>query len=397
MGQIGSMWYKIGAKTEELDNKLSNSKNKFVNFGNSAKTTFSEINQGIEVFQKIGQAIGDVIYAVNKSLDQRQEYVSGIVDEARLLGISTEETSKLVQASDDLFISQDKLNTALQAATRQGIDVSISGLQKLSEKYLALNPGVERSQFLLQTFGRSGADMGKLMEQGAEGIRTSMNAVENWMIVTEDTVMTVQAYKQSMDKAEEANENLSTGIANGTMPAVTNLNVAYADAINSMNKANFVQSLLSAGAWMLEGALRGVEVIFGQEKNSIDESTNALNNNTTATLQNATAKEILASKTSRGSIYDQSYLGSPGSSRGSIYDTGIDAGGASGLSMVVPAGYPNDSFKIGASTGEPVAIGKNAVNAGSEQLLQEMQGMRRELNRLPLALRDAYLFAVKNA
>jgi hypothetical protein len=98
--------------------------------------------------------------------------------------------------------------------------------------------------------------------------------------------------------------------------------------------------------------------------------------------------------TSRGSIYDPGYSLSPGSSRGSIYD---NAGGASGLSMVVPAGYPNDSFKIGASTGEPVAIGKNAVNAGSEQLLQEMQGMRRELNRLPLALRDAYLFAVKNA
>jgi len=396
MGQIGSMWYSIGAKTEELDNKLSNSRNKFVSFGNSAKTTFSEINQGIEVFQKIGQAIGDVIYAVNKSLDKRQEYVSSVVDEARLLGLDTEETSKLIQASDDLFISQDKLNTALQAATRQGIDVSISGLQKLSEKYLALNPGVERSQFLLQTFGRSGADMGKLMEQGAEGIRQSMNAVENWMIVTEDTVLTIEQYKQSTDKAEEANQSLSTSIANGTMPAVTNLNLAYADATNSMNKANFVQSLLSAGAWMLEGALRGVEVIFGQEKDGIDESTIALNNNTAATLQNATAKEILASTTSRGSIYDQSYLGSPGSSRGSIYDTGIDAGGASGLSMVVPAGYPNDSFKIGASTGEPVAIGKNAVSAGGEQLLQEVQGMRRELNRLPLALRDAYLFAVKN-
>jgi hypothetical protein len=96
------------------------------------------------------------------------------------------------------------------------------------------------------------------------------------------------------------------------------------------------------------------------------------------------------SYTSRGNISERPNYGS-------IYDTGIDAGGASGLSMVVPAGYPNDSFKIGASTGEPVAIGKNAVNSGSQEMLQEIQGMRRELNRLPLALRDAYLFAVKNA
>jgi hypothetical protein len=236
------------------------------------------------------------------------------------------------------------------------------------------------------------------MEQGAEGIRQSMNAVENWMIVTEDTVLTIEQYKQSTDKAEEANQSLSTSIANGTMPAVTNLNLAYADATNSMNKANFVQSLLSAGAWMLEGALRGVEVIFGEQAEEVDASTNSLNKNTQATLANANAQNVLASRTatSRGSIYDPSYTGGTlGTSRGSIYDT-TNAGGASGLSMVVPAGYPNDSFKIGASTGEPVAIGKNAVSAGGEQLLQEVQGMRRELNRLPLALRDAYLFAVKN-
>ncbi|MFA5153692.1 MAG: hypothetical protein WC554_14120 [Clostridia bacterium] len=394
MGQIGSMWYNIGAKTTDLEKGLSSSKNKFTALGKSAKASFTEINMGMEVFQKIGQAIGYVISAVNEMLDQRQKYVTTVVDEARLLGISTEETSKLIQASDDLFISQEKLNTALQAATRQGIDVSISGLQKLSEKYLALNPGVARSQYLLQTFGRSGADMGKLMEKGAEGIRESMNAVEDWMIVTKDTVLTIEQYKQSTDKAQEANENLKTSIANGTMPAVTKMNLAYADATNSMNKANFVQNILSAGAWMLEGALRGLDVIFGGYSDEVNNATNALNNNTQATLNNAAAQGILASKsfTSRGSIYDKTYTGGFGTSRGSIYD--VDAGGASGLSMVVPAGYPNDSFRIGATTGENVEISRG--NSKDSSLLAEIQGMRRELNRLPLALRDAYLFAVKS-
>ena len=391
------MWYNIGAKTADLEKGLDSSRSKFVSFGKSAATSFTAINQGLEVFQKIGQVISDVAIAVNKVLDQRQQYVSTVVDEARLLGLSTEETSKLIQASDDLFISQEKLNTALQAATRQGIDVSIVGLQNLSDKYLALNPGVERSQFLLQTFGRSGADMGKLMEKGAEGIRESMNAVSNWMIVTKDTVMTVEAYKQSMDRAKESQDNLKTSIATGVMPEATALNEQIARTNDSLRAAGAVSDTVSFAMFMWQGVLAGVEVLFGQQAIAVDTSTEALNRNTNATLNNAAAQGVLASRdsTSRGSIYDKTYTGGTyGSSRGSIYDT-PNAGGANGLSMVVPSGYPNDSFRIGATTGENVEITKGGTKDNS--LLVEIQGMRRELNRLPLALRDAYLFAVKNA
>jgi len=99
------------------------------------------------------------------SVNETVAYATEIDNMSRLLGISTEDTSRLVQASDDLFISQEKLQAALQAATRQGIDVSIEGLNRLSEQYLALPPGVERSEFVLKTFGRSGAERLALTQQ----------------------------------------------------------------------------------------------------------------------------------------------------------------------------------------------------------------------------------------
>lgn len=321
----------------------------------------------------VGKAIQAATQYVKEAIEKQDKYVTSVIDMSRVLGIDTEETSKLIQASDDLFISQEKLNTALLAASRQGIDVSISGLEKLSSRYLALNPGVQRTQFLLQTFGRSGADMGKLMEQGAEGIRNSMNAVEDWMIVTKDTVETVTAYKQSLDAASDANDGLAYSVANGTMPAVTEMNTAYADWINSMNEANFVQDVLSAGAWMLEGALRGLDVIFGGYSDEVDIATNALNNNTQATLNNAVAQGILASKsfTSRGSIYDKTYTGGVGTTRGSIYDTTPHFTGGM---FEIPSSYGNEGFRLGngdsASGGEGMKlIPKSEMNSNNNDVL----------------------------
>lgn len=77
-------------------------------------------------------AVGAGVEFLRQAVDETVNYATEIDNMSRLLGISTEETSRLVQASDDLFISQEKLSSGLQAATRQGIDVSIEGLKKLS-------------------------------------------------------------------------------------------------------------------------------------------------------------------------------------------------------------------------------------------------------------------------
>ena len=67
--------------------------------------------------------------------------------------------SRMIQAADDVGISQQSLTTAMEAATRKGIDVSIAGMQAIADQYLALGSGLERGKFLMDTFGRSGADM----------------------------------------------------------------------------------------------------------------------------------------------------------------------------------------------------------------------------------------------
>ena len=133
-------------------------------------------------------AVSGLIKFVSDAVNETVAYATEIDNMSRLLGLSTEETSRLVQASDDLFISQETLTSSLQAATRKGIDVSIEGLKKLADEYNSLPEGVTRSKFVLDTFGRSGAEMGKLMEQGAEGIEAATDAINDNLIITDQSM-----------------------------------------------------------------------------------------------------------------------------------------------------------------------------------------------------------------
>ncbi len=61
----------------------------------------------------------------------------------------------------------------MKLAAKDGIEPSIENLAKLSDEYLALAPGMERTQFLMDRFGRSGDEMGKLLEKGRDFLEGS--------------------------------------------------------------------------------------------------------------------------------------------------------------------------------------------------------------------------------
>ena len=165
-----------------------------------------------------GAAVSGLIKFMSDAVNETVAYATEIDNMSRLLGLSTEETSRLVQASDDLFISQETLSTSLQAATRKGIDVSIEGLKKLADEYNSLPEGVTRSKFVLDIFGRSGAEMGKLMEQGAAGIDAATAAIADNMIITQNSMADIMNYKRSVDNLNDAWFGLKLTIGQQVIP-----------------------------------------------------------------------------------------------------------------------------------------------------------------------------------
>ena len=201
-------------------------------FSSGAKLLNGDIGKIVSSIGKIGLATAGfsaLVDFMKKSVDETEKYVSSVTDMARVLGMSTEETSRLIQASDDLFISQDKLNTAMLAASRQGIDVSIEGLKELSTQYLQLEGGAARSQFVMKTFGRSGSEMGKLMEVGADGIDAATAAIADNLIVTAKSRVDIENYKRSIDNLNDSWQGIKYTVGNEVIPVLS----AYLDLLNS--------------------------------------------------------------------------------------------------------------------------------------------------------------------
>lgn len=165
---------------------------------------------------------------------------------SRSLGASADETSRLIQVSDDVRVSYETLQIAMKEAQKNGIDPSIDGLARLSDQYLALAPGVERTQFLLDKFGKSGLEMGKLMEKGGEGIRSASKAVSENLIMTEEGIQKTDDYQMKLDDLSDSWDGLSMAVGGVALEPVTN-------ALENIN------SILVQGSKVFQDAGKAIE------------------------------------------------------------------------------------------------------------------------------------------
>jgi hypothetical protein len=117
-------------------------------------------------------------------------------------GMSAEDSSRLLEVMGDLEISAEEVGTAFKFAEKNGFSPNIQSVLKLREQYLQLNPGMERTQFLLKEFGKSGISLQKFFETGDAADR--INEVNAALILTGQTLEDIQKYKDSTDEINDA-------------------------------------------------------------------------------------------------------------------------------------------------------------------------------------------------
>ncbi len=229
MGQIGSLWYNIGSKTTDFEKGLSNSKSKLTAFGNSFQKMAGISLSSAGAIALATKAVQESIEYVMKAVDAYDAYTLSIDNIARATGNQLEEMSRLTQVADDLFISQEQLNQALEIGAKKGLDMSVQGIKNLADEYNSLKTAQEKATLLNDNFGRSGLAMGKLLEQGADGIDSAMESISDSLVVTKESKKLTFEYKESVDALNDAMEGLKYTVAQQAMPALTDLNVVLAE------------------------------------------------------------------------------------------------------------------------------------------------------------------------
>ncbi len=163
-----------------------------------------------------------VTAAIALTAGETVKYAAEVRDMGRAIGASAEDTSKLIQAADDVGISVGTLEGALKAAIARGVKPTIENLGKLADEYNNIQSPIARSEFLMKNFGKSGLEMGKLLEQGAEGIKAAGEEAEALgLVLTETDVKAAREFEIAMDNLGDVVQGLQFSVGNALIPTLT--------------------------------------------------------------------------------------------------------------------------------------------------------------------------------
>lgn len=197
----------------------------------------SSVDMAIGVFKGMYAAVKSVI-------DPVVDYAKEVRDLGRTIGATSEESSKLIQAADDVGVSAGTLQAALQAAIRKGVEPTVEGIAALAEEYNRIQDPIARTKFLMDNFGRSGAALAPLMEQGAAGIRAAGEAAEDaGLVMGGAAVQAARDYEIALDDVEDSALALKIRLAQDLLPAVVDLFDGMTDQMQLTRVWNEAQEL----------------------------------------------------------------------------------------------------------------------------------------------------------
>lgn len=225
-GQVES----LGDAAATASTKAGTGKTKW----DSLMTSFTGINSAIGIAKEAFAALSGVYDTV---VGDTVAYAKQVRDLSREIGASAEDTSKLIQAADDVGISFGTLESAMTIAIRNGVNPTIDGMGKLADQYLAIQDPIDRTKFLLDNFGRSGADLAPLMELGSEGIKALGEEAEaTGLVLSGQAVADARAYEVAVDSLTDAWKGFVTEVGTKVIPVVT-------DVMNQITASSAISDL----------------------------------------------------------------------------------------------------------------------------------------------------------
>ena len=208
-----------------------------------------EINAAMDVASK---AIGAVKGAYDAIIAPTMEYAAQIRTMSRTIGATAEESSVLIQVADDVGVSVGTLQNSLEAAIRKGVEPSVEGLGKLADEYNTIQDPIEKTKFLMDKFGRAGADLAPMMAQGSAGIREAGQAAkELGLILDEEAVKKARQFEVAMDDLGDSALGIKYSIGNAAIPALTGMAGMANENITTLLllKQGMASGSLSAGEY----------------------------------------------------------------------------------------------------------------------------------------------------
>ncbi len=248
---------------------------------NSLKSSWIELYGAIGVVKEVWGA-GQTVWAETGGVFM--ELADQTRDLMEAIGATSEEASALIAIADDVQISADDIQRAFEVAIRKGIDPSVEGLMRLSEQFRAIEDPIQQTRFLMETFGRTGADLRRLMELDSVAMREmAESARETGQVLTEEQMQMAQAYREATDNLGDAWGKIKMQVGSVVVPALTdvmNAQLKYSEALEGNYRWLLAIPPVGAayGAWLTiqEGQTRKAAAANNELNDSLTQTAAAM-------------------------------------------------------------------------------------------------------------------------
>jgi hypothetical protein len=179
------------------------------------------MNQAVQLAGQVYQAVSRV---VDETISSYVKYADEVRRLSQLNGTNAEETSRLIQVTDDYKISVDALNMATRKLSGEGLSLTTEQLAIMSDEYISLGTSAEKTRFLLDNFGRTGTTFAEIMGAGSAAIREQSAATEDGLVLTDAAVVAARNYEKALDANADKIMAIKVAIGQYLLPALMFVN-----------------------------------------------------------------------------------------------------------------------------------------------------------------------------
>lgn len=221
--------------------------------GSSAKTASSGMADFKAGLDMVTTAIGYVQSVLSSVITDTIEYAMQVQDLSMMLGVNATEASTLIQVADDLRVSQGTLMVAFRTAAKDGITPNIDTLIQLAGQYQAIQDPADRLKFAMDTFGRSGVEMQRILATDVTELRNMAAAVgESGLALDEQGVAAADRMRLALDGIEDASLavklRLFDMVSAGVIPAADGAAALVSSLVPAIDNVRMIADAVSSGA-----------------------------------------------------------------------------------------------------------------------------------------------------
>jgi hypothetical protein len=190
---------------------------------------------GLAVGAAVGKMTRDAINLADEyhKMSQRVgisvESLSGLAHAANLSDVSLESLgTSLRQLSKNMLDTQANTGEARQAFQALGINVeSTKGILKsneqvmleIADKFAMMEDGAGKTALAMRLFGRAGADMIPLLNQGSKGLRENAEEARRFgIVISTEAAKKAEEFNDNLTRIQASLKGFGQGIANEALP-----------------------------------------------------------------------------------------------------------------------------------------------------------------------------------